>query len=140
MTVSSLFNVFSVSGSGLDMYNTWLSAISENVANADDVTTTSNPAFQERFVVSQNVPGGPSGVGAGVAIDGVALGSAAGVETYDPNNPLADAKGMVRRANIDMGEQMSAMMVAERGYQANLAVVSRAQSAYQAAISLGQNA
>ncbi len=136
--MSNIFNVFSVSGSGLDMYDTWLNAISDNVANANDVTSTSQPAFQERYVVAQSVPGGPQGVGEGVAVTGVALGSAAGVEVSDPASPLADAKGMVREPNIDVGEQMASMMMAERGYQANLAVIQRAQSAYQAALTIGK--
>ncbi len=136
--MSNLFNVFSVSGSGLDLYNTWLSTISDNLANADDVTSTSSPAFQQRYVVAQSVQGGPQGAGEGVAVTGIALGSAAGVEVSDPSNPLADANGMVRKPAIDTGEQMASMMMAERGYQANLAAVQRAQAAYQAALTIGK--
>jgi len=50
MTVDNLFNVFAVSGSGLDAYTTWLNAVSDNVANAGDVSPTSGPAFQARYV------------------------------------------------------------------------------------------
>jgi flagellar basal-body rod protein FlgC len=135
--MSNLFSVFSVSGSALDVYKTWLDAVSDNIANANDSSSTSGPAFQARYVVAQGVSGGPDGTGAGVKVAGVAYGPAAGIQVYDPTNPLADSKGMVRKPNIDMGEQMTAMMIAERGYEANLAVVSRAQSAYQAALSIG---
>ena len=134
--MSDLFSVFSVSGSALDVYKTWLDAVSDNIANANDTSSTSGPAFQARYVVAQNVNGGPEGVGAGVKVAGVAYGPAGGIEVFDPSDPLADAKGMVRKPNIDMGEQMTAMMIAQRGYEANLAVVSRAQSAYQAALSI----
>jgi len=75
-----------------------------------------------------------------VQVTGIAYGSASGVEVYAPSNPLADAKGLVREPAVDMGEQMSDMMIAERGYEANLAVISRAESAYQAALTIGQNA
>jgi flagellar basal-body rod protein FlgC len=75
-----------------------------------------------------------------VAVTGIALGPASGTEVYDPSSPLADAKGLVREPDVDMGEQMSDMMMAQRGYEMNLAVISRAQSAYQAALSIGQNA
>jgi flagellar basal-body rod protein FlgC len=124
--MSDLFSVFSVSGSALDVYKTWLDAVSDNIANANDSSSTSGPAFQARYVVAQGVSGGPDGTGAGVKVAGVAYGPAAGIQVYDPTNPLADSKGMVRKPNI-----------AERGYEANLAVVSRAQSAYQAALSIG---
>lgn len=134
--MSSMFPVFAVSGSGLDVYKQWLNAVSDNVANADDTASTSGPAFQARYIVAQDVAGGTDGTGAGVRVAGVAYGPAAGIEVYDPNNPLADAKGMVRKPEIDMGEQLTALMIAERGYQANLAVVSRAEGAYQAALTI----
>jgi flagellar basal-body rod protein FlgC len=134
--MSNLFPVFAVSGSGLDVYKQWLNAVSDNVANADDTSSTSGPAFQARYIVAQDVPGGADGTGAGVRVAGVAYGPAAGVEVYDPSDPLADKQGMVRKPDIDMGEQVTAMMIAERGYEANLAVVSRAESAYQAALSI----
>jgi flagellar basal-body rod protein FlgC len=134
--MSNLFPVFAVSGSGLDVYKQWLDAVSDNVANADDSASTSGPAFQARYIVAQDVPGGPEGTGEGVRVAGVAYGSAAGIEVYDPSNPLADKQGMVRKPDIDMGEQVTSMMIAERGYEANLAVVNRAESAYQAALSI----
>jgi flagellar basal-body rod protein FlgC len=134
--MSSLFPVFAVSGSGLDVYKQWLDAVSDNVANADDTSSTSGPAFQARYIVAQDVPGGPDGTGAGVRVAGVAYGPAAGVEVYDPSDPHADNQGMVRKPDVDMGEQITSMMIAERGYEANLAVVSRAEGAYQAALSI----
>jgi flagellar basal-body rod protein FlgC len=73
-----------------------------------------------------------------VAVTGVALGSANGLVVSDPNNPLADANGMVRRPDIDLGDQMTQLMMAQRGYQANLAVVQRATDAYTAALQLGK--
>ena len=64
--MSDLFSVFSVSGSALGVYKTWLDAVSENIANANDTSSTSGPAFQARYVVAQDVAGGPEGTGAGV--------------------------------------------------------------------------
>ena len=135
--MSDMFSVFGVSGSALDVYKTWISAVSDNVANADNTSSTSGPAFQARYIVAQDVPGGPDGTGAGVKVAGVEYGPAGGIEVYDPSNPMADNKGMVRKPDMDMGEQMTSLIIAQRGYEANLAVVSRAQSAYQAALSIG---
>jgi flagellar basal-body rod protein FlgC len=134
--MSNLFSVYGVSGSALDVYKTWLDAVSDNIANSDNSSPTSGPAFQARYVVAQSLSGGPEGTGSGVKVAGIALGPAAGIEVYDPTNPVADAKGMIRKPNMDMGEQMTAMMIAQRGYEANLAVVSRAATAYQAALSI----
>ncbi len=55
-----------------------------------------------------------------------------------PDNPLADSQGYVRRPDIDLGGQMAQMMMAQRAYQANLAVVDRAKDSYTAAINLGK--
>ena len=40
--------------------------------------------------------------------------------------------------DIDLADQMTQLIMAQRGYQANLAVVDRAQDAYQRALELGQ--
>ena len=58
--------------------------------------------------------------------------------TYQPDSPLADAQGYVRLPDIDLADQMSQLIMAQRGYQANLAVVERATAAYQQAIGLGR--
>ena len=46
--------------------------------------------------------------------------------------------GYVRYPDIDLGDQMTQLLMAQRGYQANLAVVERATNAYQAALQLGK--
>ena len=57
---------------------------------------------------------------------------------YDPTHPLADGEGYVKYPDIDLGDQMTELIMAQRGYQANLAVVERATNAYQAALQLGK--
>ncbi len=58
---------------------------------------------------------------------------------YDPENPVANKEGYVRKTSIDLGTQMSELIMAQRGYQANAAVVDRAQSIYQAALQIGKS-
>jgi flagellar basal-body rod protein FlgC len=141
-----LFDPISSALSGVDVSQTWMNAISDNIANMNDVTSTSQGAYQARYVVATSVPTqsvatGPGAaatqaIGSGTAVVGIALGSPQGVAVYDPTNPLADKQGMVRAANVDLGQQMTSMLLAERGYQANLAVISQAEGAYQAALGL----
>jgi flagellar basal-body rod protein FlgC len=69
----------------------------------------------------------------------VVKGSSAGRVVYEPDNPLADKDGNVKYPDIDLGDQMTQMMMAQRGYQANLAVIDRATQAYQAALQLGKH-
>lgn len=133
-----MFDIFAVSGSGVNLNRTWIDAISDNLANINTVRPTSEAAFQARYVVAQAVRP-DDGVPGGVEVAGIALGDPNGQLVYEPDNPLADAQGMVRRPDIDMGDQMTQLIMAQRGYQANLAVVQRATDAYNAALQLGRS-
>jgi flagellar basal-body rod protein FlgC len=129
----STFNAIGVAGTGVTVYRKYLDAVSDNIANMDNVSRTSEKAFQARYVIAQQAADGN-----GAQVGGVALGNAEGVLTYDPDNPLADSQGYVRRPDIDLGSQMAQMMMAQRAYQANLSVVDRAKESYTAAINLGK--
>jgi flagellar basal-body rod protein FlgC len=134
------FGTIGIAGTGLTVYRKWLDAVSDNISNMNNASPTSGDAFQARYVLAQAVTDGVTGQGAGVAVGGAVLsGSPQGRLVYEPNNPLADADGMVRYPDIDLGSQMTQMMIAQRGYQANLAVVDRARNAYEAALQLGRN-
>ena len=132
----SVFDSLSIAGSGLVTHRKWLDAVSDNIANINDATSTDRPAFQERMIQAQAVDYG-SGEG-GVRVAGTQFGSAAGTIVHDPTNPLADANGDVKMPDIDLGDQMTQMMMAQRGYQANLQTIDRATQAYQAALHLGK--
>ncbi|MBI1758582.1 MAG: flagellar basal-body rod protein FlgC [Actinobacteria bacterium] len=130
-----LFDSISIARTGVTVYRTWLDAISDNIANINDATPTKGSAFQARFVLAR-----PVANGAGAQVAGISYGSAAGRIVYEPGNPQADANGNVRYPDIDLGDQIGYLIMAQRGYQANLAVVDRAHDAYAAAIQLGKNA
>jgi flagellar basal-body rod protein FlgC len=98
----------------------------------NNVSRTSENAFQARYVVAQAAQDGN-----GAQIGGTALGNAEGRLVYEPANPLADTDGYVRYPDVDLGSQMGQMIMAQRAYQANLSVVDRARDAYTAAIQLG---
>jgi flagellar basal-body rod protein FlgC len=129
----STFNAIGVAGTGVTVYRKWLDAVSDNIANIDNVSRTSENAFQARYVVAQEAQDGN-----GAQVGGIAYGSAEGKLSYEPDNPLADSEGYVRRPDIDLGSQMAQMIMAQRAYQANLSVVDRARDSYAAAINLGK--
>ena len=129
----STFNAIGVAGTGVTVYRKWLDAVSDNIANMNNVSRTSEKAFQARYVIAQEAQDGN-----GAEVGGVAFGSAEGVLVHEPDNPLADNQGYVRKPDIDLGAQMAQMMMAQRAYQANLSVVDRAKDSYTAAINLGK--
>ncbi len=130
----TLFGAIGIAGTGVTVFRKWLDAVSDNLANINNASPTSGEAFRARYVMAQ-----PASDGNGAQVSGIALGSGVGRLAYEPENPLADADGMVRYPDIDLASQMGQLMMAQRGYQANLAVVDRAKDAYQAALQLGRN-
>ena len=131
----STFGTMDAASSGLVLYRHWLDAVSDNIANINDVRSTKDSAFQAKYVVAQAADYGNAG---GARVAGIALGDAKGRVVNQPDNPLADAAGNVRLPDIDLSDQMTQLIIAQRGYQANLAVVERAHDAYSAALKLGQ--
>jgi flagellar basal-body rod protein FlgC len=132
----AIFDTFGISGSGLMTHRKWLDAVSDNIANVNTVRRTDEDAFQQRMVVAEAVEYG-TGEG-GVRVARAEFGNAEGRLVYQPDHPLADDAGYVKYPDIDLGDQMSQMIMAQRGYQANLASLERATTAYQAALQLGK--
>ncbi len=137
--MSQVFSTLSVATSGMGAYKTWLNAVADNVANMDNVVKTSDPAFQERFVQVEAVED-PYGTdtGGGVRVAAAQFGDPNGILAYEPNNPLADENGMIRRPDVDLTEQMVYLQLAQRGYQANVSTFDRAKEAYESALQIGQ--
>lgn len=126
-------DAINIAASALNTHQAWLNAISNNIANANTAKATSGSAFQAQYLEVQD----QGGTG-GVAVTQVVKGSAEGRLVYDPTNAVADEDGYVRMPDIDLGEQMSTLIMAQRGYQANAAVVDRAKTSYEAALQIGR--
>ncbi|MBW3550241.1 MAG: flagellar basal body protein [Proteobacteria bacterium] len=131
----AMFAAFQVAGSGLLATRKWLDAVSDNISNLNTARRTDEAAFQSRMIVAQAENYGGAG---GVRVAGVVFGNAEGRLMHSPDHPLADENGMVRMPDMDLSDQMTQLMIAQRGYQANISVVERAKDAYQAALRLGQ--
>jgi len=131
----TIFGAIGIASTGLTVHRKWLDAVSDNLANVSTVRPTSEAAFQQKYVVAQEITSGDGGV----QVAGVLQGSAEGRLVYEPANPLADKDGYVRYPDIDMSSQMTQLIMAQRGYQANAAVVDRAKETYQAALQIGRN-
>lgn len=127
------FDMLNIASSGLAMHQTWLDCLSFNISNVNTARSTSENAFQAQYAVAQTIEGG------GVRVSDIALGDPTGRVVYQPDNPLADAAGNVRMPDIDLGSQMSQLIMAQRGFQAQAAVVRNAQDTYSAALSIGRN-
>lgn len=134
-----LFGAIHTSGNGMTVFRTWLDAVADNIANLDTVRSTDEEAFRARYVEAEAIGYSNDGIGRGSEVSAVRFGSAEGRIVHDPDHPLADEDGLVRYPDIDLGDQMTQLISAQRGYQANLAVVERARDAYSQAMGIGRS-
>ncbi|MET0934334.1 MAG: flagellar basal body rod C-terminal domain-containing protein [Mycetocola sp.] len=128
------FDAIGIAGTALTVHRKWLDAVSDNIANVNTVTSTNGEAFRARYVLAEAGEGTT-----GVYVAGAAFGDADGRIVHQPDHPLADEDGYVRYPDIDMASQMGQLIMAQRGYQANAAVVDRAKETYQAALQIGRS-
>ncbi|MFL4473883.1 flagellar basal body rod protein FlgC [Paeniglutamicibacter sp. MACA_103] len=129
-----MLDAIGIAGSALTVHRKWLDAVSDNLANANTATATDGEAFRARYVLAQ-----AGAENTGVYVAGSEFGNAEGRLVHEPDHPLADEEGYVRYPDIDMSEQMGSLIMAQRGYQVNAAVVDRAKETYQAALQIGRN-
>ncbi|WP_091234024.1 flagellar basal body rod protein FlgC [Microbacterium sp. 3J1] len=128
------FDAIGIAGTGLTAHRKWLDALSDNIANVNTATPAGEDAFREKLVTVQAGTDSP-----GVYVAGVEESEAPAKLVYDPEHPYADEDGYVQYPNIELGDQMSMLIVAQRGYEANAAVVDRAKTTYEAALQIGRN-
>ena len=129
-----MVDAIGIAGSALTVHRKWLDAVSDNIANVNTVRATSEEAFKAHYVIATAGEGTT-----GVYVEGGAYSNSEGRMVYEPEHPLADAEGYVRYPDIDLGQQMGQLIMAQRGYEANAAVVDRAKSVYEAAIQIGRS-
>ncbi|MCT1606254.1 flagellar basal body protein [Nesterenkonia massiliensis] len=128
-----MMDALGIAGTALTVHRKWLDAVSDNLANVNTVRSTDETAFQARYITAQADMRGEGGV----YVAGTEWGDAEGRIVHEPNHPLADEDGYVRYPDIDLSEQMSSLIMAQRGYQMNAAVIDRARETYQAALQIG---
>lgn len=128
------FDAIGIAGTGLNAHRKWLDALSDNIANVNTATPPGQEAFRERFVTVQAGTESP-----GVYVAGVVESEADTKMVHDPDHPYADGNGYVQYPNVDLGDQMSMLILAQRGYEANAAVVDRAKTTYEAALQIGRS-
>lgn len=149
--------IFSALRSNLDGMSTQmkrLQTIAENIANAQcsaredgkvykrKIVVENPSAFQETFKDKMNLTLERSnekhisksdyfGAGNGLAFSPKSPYKIVKVDkvdlVYDPTNPNADEQGYVRKADINVVEEMVDLMSANRAYEANISVMNAAK-------------
>ena len=127
-----LFGSFGISASGMTATRLQMDVVAENLANADSTTGPDGKPYQRKEVVLTEAPGSfasalgnasggsGSGVGDGVAVQGIVNDPTPGQQVYDPGNPSANAQGYVTMPNVNPVTEMVDMITSSRSYEANV--------------------
>lgn len=109
-----------IAGSGLEAQSTRLRIVSENIANARTTGDTpgADPYRRKTITFGSEL----DKVSGAQVVDVKKLGTDASNfhNEFDPGNPAADAKGMVKMPNVNVLIEMADLREANRSYDANL--------------------
>lgn len=152
MNTDRFFSVFKTAGRGLAAQRQQISVASENIANAGTTrgldgrgpyrpkmlhaTAGEGRRFHEALkgtmlelrTTGERHIGGPTPPGGGDGTSGLGPQTEVVAQDkfrfeYDPDHPDADENGMVKYPDVDMVEEMTRMVSANRLYEANLSVI-----------------
>jgi flagellar basal-body rod protein FlgC len=118
----SVFDGLTINASGLALERLKLDTISTNIANVNTHQTEDSEAYQKKSVLfSKNLKTVQNGntKNYGVKVTGIDTDETLKL-AYDPTNPAADEDGYVEQSNVDIADEMVAMIQAVRTYEANV--------------------
>lgn len=122
-----LLSIMRTASSGLQSQSMRLKVISENLANMDStgLTPGADP-YRRKLVTFQQALDETTGAET-VGIERITRDQKPFRTEYDPGHPAADARGYVKRPNVEMMVEMSDMREASRSYEANLQMIKQAR-------------
>lgn len=136
--------VFAISAAGMSAERTRVEVAALNLANAHTVQRPGGAGYQPLRAVAQAVPF------AALMNEGVAgpAGPTVSVEpatssprmVHEPGHPLADERGFVAYAGVDLPTEMVTLMSALRSYEANVAAMNTARSLALKTLDIGRTA
>ena len=133
----SFKDISRIAGSAMAAQTVRMNTIASNLANANAVATTEADGYRARKPVFAAMVGG-AGV-ASVQVLDVVQSNEPLRRMHEPDNPLADADGMVYYANVNEVAEMADMMAASRAFETNVEVMGRIKSMQQSLIRMGES-
>ena len=133
----SFKDISQIAGSAMAAQTVRMNTIASNLANANAAATTEAEAYRARKPVFSAMLDG-EGV-AKVQVLDVVQSSEPLRRVHEPDNPLADADGMVFYANVNEVAEMADMMAASRAFETNVEVMGRIKSMQQSLIRMGES-
>ena len=127
--------------SALDAERFRMDVITQNIANSTMTRDVDGKPYQRRLVVFEKMLSqqlGTDAMPSGVQVARVIKDQRPPQMIYDPDNPQADAKGMIAMPNVNIHEEMADLIAAGRTFEANLAVLRTAKQMVTQTFSIGK--
>jgi flagellar basal-body rod protein FlgC len=113
-----------------------LNTVASNLANAQSVAGSESEAYRAKKPVFSAVM--DSGAGGRVQVLDVVDSAEPLRKAYEPDNPKANADGMVYYPNVNEVAEMADMMAASRAFETNVEVLGRIKGMQQSLLKLGE--
>ena len=138
----SFRDIASIAGSAMNAQSVRLNTIASNLANADTAASSEAEAYRARkpvfAAVFERNATDEALAGAKVQVLDVVQSTEPVRESYEPDNPLANAEGVVFYPNVKSVAEMTDMMAASRAFETNVEVLSRLKSMQTSLLRLGE--
>lgn len=134
---------FAISAIGMNIERARVDVAALNLANANSVQGVGGVTYRPLRVV---VDPGAFGAMVGAGVDAAAQRTSAvrvvptdvtPRRVYEPGNPMADERGFVSYAGVDMATEMISLMSATRAYEANVAAMNTSRTLALRALDIG---
>lgn len=138
----SLYNVFSIAGTGMSAQSVRLNTTASNIANANTVSSSVDKTYRARQPVFAaeltKAAKEQQGEAVGVSVKAIVESDQPLKVEYSPNHPMADENGYIYKPNVNVMEEMANMISASRTYQTNVQVADAAKQMLSKTVMMGQ--
>ena len=120
-----------------------MDVIASNLANIETTRTESGGPYRRKMVVMSKKPIENfdrilSSQQDGVEIDDIVEDGSDFKRIFNPSHPDADEEGYLLKPNVDLVVELTNMLLARRGYEANLTVLKSTKQMMMKALEIGR--
>jgi flagellar basal-body rod protein FlgC len=137
----SFKDISQIAGSAMTAQSVRLNTVASNLANADSASGSEAETYRARkpvFAALLDSGSGKLTPGSQVQVLDVVESAEPLRKAYEPDNPVADADGMVFYPNVNQVAEMTDMMAASRAFETNVEVLGRIKSMQASLLRLGE--
>lgn len=136
-----MYSLLDISGSGMTAHKEWMESISNNLANINTTRTKDGSPYKRQSVVFEGKEKFDDvmnqELGDGIQVSKVVQDNNTRL-VYDPDQPDANKEGYVSYPDINMTAEMTDLLMAQRGYEANATVLSASKKVMEKEYDIGK--